>query len=112
MKPNKKNTIDTLNKNTEKQLIRLLTLVCEQHKFSTTGFSWLTHTLDNKNRITSLQVICIFKDQQALNQATLSKQIDQLRDDIFATLQTVNINIGAADKLVTFGIEEHYQGYQ
>ncbi|WNC73282.1 hypothetical protein RGQ13_04635 [Thalassotalea psychrophila] len=112
MKPNNKNTSSSLTKNTEKQLVRLLTDICEQHKFITHGFNWLTHTLDNKSRMTSLQVICVFEDQQALNQATLTKQTDQLRDDILIALQTLNINISAADKLVKFGIEEHYQGYQ
>ena len=114
MKASKKHTSTstTMTKNIEKQLVRLLTEVCEQHKFITHGFSWLTHTLDNKRRINSLQIMCVFKDQQMLNKATLTKQIDQLTNDIFAALQALNINISAADKLVKFGIDEHYQGYQ
>ncbi|WOH39243.1 hypothetical protein RI844_08460 [Thalassotalea fonticola] len=106
-----KKTNDPINKNTEKQMVRLLTEVCEQHKFITAGFSWLTHTLDAKRSANSLQIICVFDDQQSLDKAIESKQINNLQADVLSVMTTLKININSPSKLVKFSIEEKYQGY-
>ena len=106
-----KNTNKIIDKNTEKQLVRLLTEVCEQHKFITDGFSWLTHTLNTKRSANSLQVICIFTHQQSLDNAINSKQADNLRNDILTVMATLKLDVSVPLRLVKFGIDEHYQGY-
>lgn len=106
-----KNILNIINKNTEKQMVRLLTEVCEQHKIITNGFSWLTHTLDTKRSVNSLQVVCIFENQQSLNTVTDNKGIDHLITDILTVMATLNIKISSPKKLLKFAIEENFQGY-
>lgn len=58
-----------MNKTTKKleaNLVRALTIACEQAKVEIAGFNWLTHTADYANFPGSLLVRCIFDTNQSL----------------------------------------------
>lgn len=56
-------------KKLESNLVRALTIACEQAKLEVSGFEWLTHTADYSNFPNSLMVRCIFDNDASLNAA-------------------------------------------
>ena len=50
-------------------VVKALTVACEKSKDEVTGFEWLTHTANYSNFPGSLMVICIFTDEDCLQQA-------------------------------------------
>ncbi|WP_017446463.1 hypothetical protein [Gayadomonas joobiniege] len=56
------------DKKLEKQIVTLLTDVCETHLKGIDGFCWLTHLVDYQRFPSSLNVVLIFSDSVRLNQ--------------------------------------------
>jgi hypothetical protein len=56
-------------KKLESNLVRALTVACEQAKLEVSGFEWLTHTAEYSNFPKSLLIRCIFDDDASLHKA-------------------------------------------
>ena len=93
------------DKNFEKQLIALLTNVCEQHKTLTPGFSWLTHTVNFKNINNSLRIICVFDTEQQKIKAEQHQQSNVMREDIHNVIQSLGIT--TPKSAISFDSEEN-----
>ena len=50
------------DKKRETQIIKVLTEVCEEAKYTCTGFEWLTHTVDYQHFPQSLKVTLVFNE--------------------------------------------------
>ena len=95
------------DKDFEKQLIALLTNVCEQHKSLTPGFSWLTHTVNFKNINNSLRIICVFDTESQKTIADQNQQSSCIREDIHNAIQSLGIT--TAKSAISFDSEENCQ---
>ena len=92
------------DKNFEKQLVTLLTSICEQHKTLTPGFSWLTHTVNFKNISNSLRIICVFNTEQQKIIADQEQRCEHMRADIIKAVKTLGVTI--TNSMISFDSEE------
>ena len=97
-----------LDKKNDKQLIKLLTKICEQHKDVVAGFSWLTH-IDNINKANDrLRVICVFDNNQQLAAAHQQLQTELMSKQIINVVASLGYKVNNK-KLVQFDSEENCQ---
>ena len=97
------------DKKLEKQLITVLTTLCEQFKTSIDGFIWLTHTVNMKHFNDSLRISCIFETNQQLLVAKNNQNVEQMKKQIAAALSTLNISSKLKNEKVFFDSEENRQ---
>ena len=97
-----KKTVKKLDDN----VIKALTKACETAKESIAGFEWLTHTANYDNFPGSLTVICVFDNDQSLNNATVKEEDIYLRKLIHSNLLKAGILLKDARKHVRFDSEE------
>jgi hypothetical protein len=93
-------------KKLDNNVIKALTIVCEQAKRDVPGFQWLTHTASYDNFPGSLAVICIFDTHASLQQARTQELDVNLRRQIQATLLKVGIKLKDARHHVRFDSEQ------
>ncbi|MGY0565821.1 MAG: Fis family transcriptional regulator, partial [Paraglaciecola chathamensis] len=62
-------------KKLDNNVIKALTIVCEQAKQEVPGFEWITHTASYNRFPGSLAVICVFDTQASIEQAQ-AQQLD------------------------------------
>lgn len=94
-----------LDKNLDNQIIKALTVACEQAKDEVTGFSWLTHLVDYKKFPQSLRIICVFKNEQNLTLAYQNGETEVMRDFITRQLEDINIALPKPLQQVEFATE-------
>lgn len=97
-----KSTVKKLDDN----VIKALTIVCEEAKQKIAGFDWLTHKADYSNFPGSLAVTCVFLTEQQLSQAINEKQDTYLRKAIHKQLLKAGILLKDPRRNVFFDSEE------
>lgn len=95
------------DKKFEKELIKVLTLCCEEFKVNIEGFEWLTHTLNFSNIAQSIKVICVFENNDALNNAIDKDELTQMSNNIVTCLKDLGITIKKPTKHIIFDSEEN-----
>jgi hypothetical protein len=93
-------------KKLENNLIRALTIACEQAKESIEGFDWLTHTADYANFPASLHVICIFDTDASLKAALASAGDASMVKLIHNALLKAGILLKTPKRHITFDTEQ------
>lgn len=97
-----KSTVKKLDNN----VIKALTLVCEQAKQEIDGFDWLTHRADYSNFPGSLVVTCVFVSENHVNQAKTASQDALLRKLIHKQLLKAGILLKDPRRNVRLDSEE------
>jgi hypothetical protein len=97
-----KKTVKKLDNN----VVKALTIVCDQVKAKHIGFEWLTHTADYANFPASLVVTCIFDTNNALDEAKNSQLDVVIRKLIQQQLLKVGVLLKDAKRHVCFDTEE------
>jgi hypothetical protein len=97
-----KKTVKKLDDN----VIKALTKACEAGKEKIVGFEWLTHTASYDNFPGSLQVICVFDNQQSLTDACDKEEDIYLRKLIRSNLLKAGILLKDVRRHVRFDSEE------
>jgi hypothetical protein len=97
-----KSTVKKLDDN----VVKALTLVCEQAKQQVDGFDWLTHRADYSNFPNSLVVTCVFLNEQQIVNAKADSQDAFLRKLIHKHLLKVGILLKDPRRNVFFDSEE------
>ena len=98
-----KKTIKKLDDN----VIKALTKACESGKESIAGFEWLTHSTNYDNFPGSLMVICVFANNQLLNDARQNEEHIYLRKLVHGNLLKAGILLKDARRHVHFDSEEN-----
>lgn len=81
------------DKKRENQLREALTEACDQLLECDMGFCWLTHRVDYERFPQSLSVICIFDNQQSINNFRLQHQEHFLYSVINDKLSQIGIKL-------------------
>lgn len=98
-----------MNKTVKKldgNVVKALTLVCEQAKQTVRGFEWLTHSADYANFPASLVVTCVLDTQDSLDELVAAQQDEKLRKHIQQALLRAGILLKDARRHVCFDTEE------
>ncbi|ROR97972.1 hypothetical protein EDC56_3641 [Sinobacterium caligoides] len=93
------------DKKTEKTIRETLTIVCEIALQQFSGFSWLTHTVNYQNFPDSLQVTCVYQDQEQLIEAIENDDVNQFRLLIKQQLYDAGINLNNIKRQINFDTE-------
>ena len=94
------------DKKLDNQLRQSLTQLCEAHLKTIDGFEWLTHQANFSRFPDSLKVVCVFSDNQALEQAKQKGELEFVAKQLNATLQKQNINLKNINTHLVFDTEE------
>ncbi|TDF35083.1 Fis family transcriptional regulator [Alteromonadaceae bacterium M269] len=97
-----KKTVKKLDNN----VIKALTIVCEEFKNKGIGFEWLTHTADYANFPGSLIVTCVFDSNSDLQNAKNNQTDIEIRVHIQKQLFKAGILLKDARRHVCFDTEE------
>jgi hypothetical protein len=93
-------------KKLDNNVVKALTIVCENAKQEIVGFEWLTHSADYANFPGSLVITCVLDNQQSLD-VLLSHQKDQeLRKQIQKHLLKAGILLKDVRRHVFFDTEQ------
>jgi len=93
----------------DKQLIRHLTVACEQAKSELMGFQWLTHEVDYRDFPSSLQVVWVF-DTDAHMALALREGQDQIMQRLSQdALITAGVELTDIEQHVSFDTEQACQ---
>lgn len=95
------------DKKIDNQLRIALTEVCESALKNIVGFDWLTHTVNYDNFPKSLRVICIFDNNENLENYLASEQNHHLMSLINAQLQSLDIKLKPIGKHIDYDSEEN-----
>lgn len=93
-------------KKREANMVKALTIVCEDAKLSIKGFQWLTHTCDYANFPASLVVTCVFDTKASLKQAKLNNNDTLLIKSIHTQMLKIGVLLKQATQNVRFDTEE------
>ncbi len=85
----------------------LLTEVCEQALKDIHGFVWLTHLVNYDNYPTSLKIICVFDDNESLDNYLQSDKHDRLLLLIESELKKRDIKLKRLADHVSYDTEEN-----
>ena len=95
------------DKKLEKNLVCVLTEVCEIGYKPVDGFEWLTHLVDYSNFPESLQVICIFDSKLSMLNFLANKEKQKnLEGLVQAKLLEVDIRINKIAKHIGYDTQE------
>lgn len=97
-----KKTIKKLDDN----VIRALTIACEEAKLKVTGFDWLTHSASYDNFPASLVVTCVFLAKNDCENAREQEWDRYMKKSIQAQLLKVGIVLKNARNQIRFDSEE------
>lgn len=86
-------------------IVSCLTDVCESAKIDFPGFQWLTHLVDYQRFPQSLQVICVFENEDQL----LSSNKEALQQNIKEALLSIDIVLLHPKRQISFDSEEACQ---
>ncbi|QHJ10863.1 hypothetical protein FX988_01085 [Paraglaciecola mesophila] len=93
-------------KKLDNNVIKALTIVCEQAKQAVPGFEWITHTASYDRFPGSLAVICVFDTQASIEQAQAQQLDVYLRRQIQGQLLKVGIKLKDARHHVRYDSEQ------
>lgn len=93
-------------KKIDNNVIKALTLVCEQAKQQVAGFEWLTHSADYANFPSSLVITCVFDTEQSLHHMQKKQQDLWFQKSIHSQLLKAGILLKDARRNVFFDSEE------
>ena len=91
----------------EKELIKVLTLCCEDFKSTIDGFEWLTHTVNFSNKAQSIKIVCVFDNNGTLNNAADKNELKRMSHEIVISLKSLGITIKKPAKHIVFDSEEN-----
>ncbi|TRX54470.1 hypothetical protein [Thalassomonas sp. M1454] len=94
------------DKNFEKALIKKLTIICEEFKLTSDGFSWLTHSVNFKDIANSLTIYCIYDTEKQRKQAEINGEQKALTAAITAVINELSVVIKPSRKVVRFDSEQ------
>ena len=102
------------DKKLDNQIIKALTKVCHIALDEVEGFVWLTHTVNFQQFPDSLQVTCMFKDEQWLANYIKSPASQGLATLVEKHLADIGIKLNRINKQVVLDSEEpsHQQRLQ
>ncbi|XPF95436.1 Fis family transcriptional regulator [Colwellia sp. RE-S-Sl-9] len=95
------------DKKFEKELIKALTICCEEFKTMVSGFEWLTHTVNFSNIAQSIKIICVFKDSATLEDAKEKDELTHMTHSLIACLNNLGISIKKPAQHIRFDSEEN-----
>lgn len=95
------------DKKFEKELIKALTLCCEEFKTKVSGFEWLTHTVNFSNIAQSIKIICVFKDNGTLEDAKEKDELTYMTNTLVDCLMDLGITLKKPPKHIRFDSEEN-----
>lgn len=93
-------------KKLDQNVIKALTIVCENAKLQVDGFEWLTHTANYANFPASLLITCVFDTSQSLETAKLNQQDQILRRLIQTQLLKAGVLLKDVRRHVLYDSEE------
>ncbi|MBC3766170.1 Fis family transcriptional regulator [Neptunicella marina] len=93
-------------KKLENNIIKALTIACENAKTTTPGFSWLTHSAKFDNFPASLVVTCVFETEQQIVDARQQKLDQALIKDIHKQMLKIGVVLKQPRHNVFFDSEE------
>lgn len=97
------------DKKIDNKIIQALTIACEEMLQTVEGFKWLTHTVDFKRVSNSLQVICVFDNELALQESVLDKSDHQIKDTICLQLKAIEITLDDVERQIIMLSESDYK---
>ena len=98
-----------MNKTVKKldhNVVKALTIACENAKQDIVGFEWLTHSANYANFPASLVITCVLDSQQSLDTMVANQQDDMLRKLIQKQLLKVGVLLKDARRHVFFDTEQ------
>ena len=94
------------DKKIDNELRRVLTDVCQQALKMIDGFEWLTHQADFHQFPDSLQIICVFDNEQQRQAFLNSAEQDMFEALLIAKLKQIDIKLIKLNKYVVYDSEE------
>lgn len=95
------------DKKLDNELIKILTHVCETELKSFIGFQWLTHTTNYSNFPKSLRIICVFDNNQNLQNIISTSNEALIRSAILKAVAGLEVKVKHSDRLIDFDTQEN-----
>lgn len=99
----------SMNKTVKKldnNVVKALSIVCENAKQDIVGFEWLTHSANYANFPASLVVTCIFDTEQSLQTALAKQQNTDLSKQVQKQLLNAGVLLKDVRRHVFFDTEQ------
>lgn len=97
------------DKKIDNQIRLVLTHLCESKLESIPGFLWLTHTVDYQQFPQTLNVICVFDNNQQLDDIKANQLDKNIVKEIQKSLNSINVKVPKPDKQIKFDSEQNCQ---
>jgi hypothetical protein len=93
-------------KKLDNNVVKALTIACENAKQEIDGFEWLTHSANYSNFPASLVITCVLDTQESLEKVTTHQQDEMLRKSIQKQLLKAGVLLKDARRHVFFDTEQ------